>query len=447
MKGKKKIVFLSLAGLILVLNACISLPLKKEYVPPAFHLENPQPLMLAQLSLNERLAFEEGWKKLKQGNIDRARREFSQLGRDNPFFNLAEGYCRLYEQQLGEAEAFFLRVLELNPELISARAGLAIIYEQLNNQEKEFLQLREILKKAPDHSWARPRYDELRSRLTREQMEAASSFLNQNQRDQAREALLKALFYSPESAEAHLQLARLYRSQKKYSQALTHYQALYNLKPRDKQMLKEYAETLEAHDDLSQSLDIYEKLAELAPSEKQVLEKIEFLKNTLGIIELPSMYNEIVNSQAITRQDLAAILAVKFNQFLPQVSTPPIIVDIATSWASKFIIRIVSARLMDKYDNHTFEPSRPITRAELAEVFSRLINYLRGKGKKLLPIVPPDRIQISDIPADNPYYQSAVNMVAYQLMELSAQRRFNPDQPVSGVETLRMADILLNLVK
>ncbi|MGQ9802013.1 MAG: S-layer homology domain-containing protein [Candidatus Saccharicenans sp.] len=447
MNEKKKIAALFLAGLILVMTACISLPLKKEYAPPAFHLEYPQPLVLAQLRLNERLAFEEGWKSLKQGNIDRARREFSQLGRDNAFFNLGEGYCRLYEQQLGEAEAFFIRALELNQELISARVGLAIIYEQLSNQDKEFLQLREILKKAPDHNWAKPRYEELRSRLTREQMEAASSFLSQNQKNQAREALLQALFYSPELVEAHLQLARLYRSEKKYAQALTHYQALYNLRPKDKQVLKEYAETLEANDDLSQSLDIYEKLAELSPGDKQVLEKVEFLKNTLGIIELPSMYKEIENAQAITRQDLAAILAVKFNQFLPQVSTPPIIVDIATSWAAKFIIRVVAARLMDKYDNHTFEPSRPLTRAELAETFSRLINYLRTKGKKLPPIVPPDRVQISDIPADNPYYQPAVNMVAYQLMELSGQRRFNPDQPVSGIEALRMADILLNLVK
>ncbi|RFT16642.1 MAG: hypothetical protein OP8BY_1255 [Candidatus Saccharicenans subterraneus] len=444
---KKIIIMAALAGLILFLNACISLPLKTEYVPPAFHLENPQPVVLAQLSLNERLAFEEGWKSLKQGNIDRARKEFGKLDRQNAFFNLGEGYCRLYEQQLSDSEAFFLKALELNPDLISARVGLAIIYEQLNNQEKEFLQLREILKKAPDHNWAKPRYEDLRSRMTEALMAEARNWLNQKRPDQAREALLKALFYSPELAEAHLQLARLYRNEKKLAQALTHYQALYNLLPRDKQVLKEYAETLEANDDLSKSLDIYERLRELAPGDKQIQEKVEHLKNSLGIIELPSMYNEIAGSQAITRQDLAAILAVKFNQFLPQPSAPPIIVDISTSWAARFIIRVVAARLMDKYDNHTFEPTRQITRAELADAFSRLISYLKGKGKKLVPIVPPERVQINDLPADNYYYQPAVNMIAYQLMELGGQRRFNPDQPVSGIEALRIADILLNLVK
>lgn len=444
---KKIIIMAALAGPILFLSACISLPLKTEYVPPAFHLENPQPVVLAQLSLNERLAFEEGWKSLKQGNIDRARKEFGKLDRQNAFFNLGEGYCRLYEQQLSDSEAFFLKALELNPDLISARVGLAIIYEQLNNQEKEFLQLREILKKVPDHNWARPRYEDLRSRMTGTLMEEARNWLNQKRPDQAREALLKALFYSPELTEAHLQLARLYRNEKKFAQALTHYQALYNLLPRDKQVLKEYAETLEANDDLSKSLDIYERLRELAPGDKQVQEKVEFLKNSLGIIELPSMYNEIAGSQAITRQDLAAILAVKFNQFLPQPAAPPIIVDISTSWAARFIIRVVATRLMDKYDNHTFEPTRQITRAELADAFSRLISYLKGKGKKLVPIVPPERVQINDLPADNYYYQPAVNMIAYQLMELGGQRRFNPDQPVSGIEALRIADILLNLVK
>ncbi|MCR4410464.1 MAG: S-layer homology domain-containing protein [Candidatus Saccharicenans sp.] len=444
---KKIIIMAALAGLILFLNACISLPLKTEYVPPAFHLENPQPVVLAQLSLNERLAFEEGWKSLKQGNIDRARKEFAKLDRQNAFFNLGEGYCRLYEQQLSDSEAFFLKALELNADLISARVGLAIIYEQLNNQEKEFLQLREILKKAPDHNWAKPRYEDLRSRMTEALMAEARNWLNQKRPDQAREALLKALFYSPELTEAHLQLARLYRNEKKLAQALTHYQALYNLLPRDKQVLKEYAETLEANDDLSKSLDIYERLRELAPGDKQIQDKVEYLKNSLGIIELPSMYNEIAGSQAITRQDLAAILAVKFNQFLPQPSAPPIIVDISTSWAARFIIRVVATKLMDKYDNHTFEPTRQITRAELADAFSRLISYLKGKGKKLVPIVPPERVQINDIPADNYYYQPAVNMIAYQLMELGGQKRFNPDQPVSGIEALRIADILLNLVK
>ena len=431
--------------LALFLSSCATF--QPTYTPPTFYLENPQPVILAQLTLEERIAFEEGWKSLKQGNLNRARKEFSRLSPDNAFFNLGEGYCRLSEQKLSEAEAFFLKALEINPELVSARIGLAIIYEQRANTENLFKQLREIVKKFPEHSWAKPRYNELKSKFTQSQIKEAQNFLNQNKKEQAREALLRALFYSPESVEAHWQLARIYRSEKKYTQALNHYEALFTLKPQDKQILREYAETLQENDDLSKSLDIYEKLLALAPDDAQVREKVEFLKNQLGIIELPSMYQEIPKSQAITRQDLAAILAIKFNQYLPQPSSPRIIVDIGTSWASKFIIRVASAQLMDIYSNHTFEPNRPITRAELAETFYRLVNYLKGKGKKLIPILPLEKIQITDISEDNPYYLPAASMVSYQLMELSSGKRFLPDLPVSGLEALRIADILLNLIK
>jgi len=173
--------------------------------------------------------------------------------------------------------------------------------------------LREILKREPENSWAKPKYEEVQKHLTQNLINEATELLNQNKKEQAKQVLLKALFYSPQSQEAHLKLARLYRSEKKYDQAINHYQTLSQLAPRDRQILREYAETLLEHDDLSQSLDIYLKLKELAPEDKEVQKKIEYLRNQLGIVTLPSLYNEIPKSQAITRQELAAILAVKFN--------------------------------------------------------------------------------------------------------------------------------------
>ncbi|HEK86534.1 MAG TPA: tetratricopeptide repeat protein [Candidatus Aminicenantes bacterium] len=430
---------------IIFLASCATF--QKTYIPPSFYLEGPPPLQLSQLTLNERIAFEEGWKNLKRGNIDGARKEFLKLGEKNAFFHLGEGYCRLYEKDMGAAEAFFLKALELNPELVSARIGLANIYEQQKEEDKLFIQLREILKKEPENSWAKPKYEDLKSQKTQALIKEAQSLLSLNKKEEAKQSLLKALFYSPNSIEAHLQLARLYRGEKKYPQALNHYQTLSQLSPKDKQILKEYAETLLENDDLSQSLDLYEKLNELSPGDKQVQEKITYLKNQLGIVEIPSRYNDIPKFQSLTREDLAAILGVKFNAYLPGPTSPPIIVDISTSWATRFILKVTAANLMDIYDNHTFEPTRVVTRAELAETFFRLINYLKGKGKKLIPQIPENKIQISDIPEENLYYLPAVEMIAYQLMELYPQKKFMPDRPVSGAEALSLADLLVNLIK
>ncbi|MBC7365183.1 MAG: S-layer homology domain-containing protein [Candidatus Aminicenantes bacterium] len=230
------------------------------------------------------------------------------------------------------------------------------------------------------------------------------------------------------------------------TQALNHYQTALKLAPNDRVLLREYAETLQENDDLSKSLDVYEKLRELNPQDKEVSEKITFLKNKLGIVEIPSLYHQIPQSSAITRQDLAAIIGVKFYQYLPEPKNTPIIVDIGASWASKFIIRVTGNAIMDIYENHTFEPNRVITRAELAETFYRLINHLKSRNKKLIPQIPENKIMISDIPADNLYYYPAVQMVAYQLMELSPGKKFLPEAPVAGNEALRIADLLLNLI-
>ena len=436
------------AWLILILLAAASCAtFQKTYTPPSFYLEPPRPVMLASLNLNQRLIFEDGWKSIKKGDVDGARKNFLKLGANSPFYHLGEGYCRLYENDLQAAESFFQKALEIDRELIPARIGLVTIYEHLGQEEKEFSQLREILKKEPDHAWARPKLEALKNKLTQQLVSQAREALGKNKKEEARQNLLKALFYAPDSVETHTLLARIYRSEKKLPQALNHYQAALNLSANDKVLLREYAETLLENDDLSKSLDIYEKLEELNPQDKEVLGKISFLRNQLGIVEIPSLYNQIPQSSAITRQDLAAIIGVKFYQFLPEPKNTPIIVDIAASWASKFIIKVVGNSIMDVYENHTFEANRTITKAELSETFYRLINHLKSRGKKIIPQIPENKIMISDIPADNLYYYPAVQMVAYQLMELSPSRRFMPEAPVPGNEALRIADLLLNLIK
>ena len=182
----KKISWLVLA--LVLLAGCVTF--QKTYVPPSFYLEAPPSLDLAKLSLNERLAFEQGWADLKKGNIEGARKEFLKLGQNHPYFNLGEGYCRLYEQDIEAAEAFFLKAIELNPDLTPARIGLASIYEEKKDEDKLFVQLREILKKEPENSWAKPKYEELQNHLTQNLIKEATELLNQNKKEEAKQLLL-----------------------------------------------------------------------------------------------------------------------------------------------------------------------------------------------------------------------------------------------------------------
>ncbi|HOI45729.1 MAG TPA: S-layer homology domain-containing protein, partial [Candidatus Aminicenantes bacterium] len=195
-------------------------------------------------------------------------------------------------------------------------------------------------------------------------------------------------------------------------------------------------------------LDAYEKLREMDPRNKEVAARVERLKDRLGVFELPSLYNSIPASNAITREDLAALIAVKFKGVLDDSQVkPPIIIDISTSWASKFILKTASLDLLEVYDNHTFLPKKAINRAEFAEAMLRLVDFLSKKGYRFVPQVSPERIQISDVPPDSFFYRPITRIVAYQIMDLTPQRTFQPEAPVSGQEAGRTLDIVLALIK
>ena len=269
------------------------------------------------------------------------------------------------------------------------------------------------MKRTPDHPWVKPRLEALQARKTEEALEEARKAYAAADSDGAKKAFLRTLFYSPDSVEANLSLARMYRTEKNLQSAL-----------------------------------IYELVAEQDPKNKDIQDRIEGLKNRLGIYELPSLYNAIPASAAITREDLAAMIAVKFKSILIGADlTPPILVDIAVSWASKFILKVTALGIMDSFENHTFLPKKVVNRAELAEILVRLANTLKNKGYKFSQQIPPDRIQISDVPPDNYYHAPITQVVSYQIMDLTPQRTFQPDAVVSGKDAEKILDIVLALIK
>ena len=155
-----------------------------------------------------------------------------------------------------------------------------------------------------------------------------------------------------------------------------------------------------------------------------------------------------MSSDAVSKEGVAALLAVKFKGVLEESSKkPPIIIDIATSWADEFILQMTSLGLLDIYPNHTFRPKKIITRAEMAEILLRLVDHLRDRGYRFIQQIPPENIQISDVSADNYYYLPIIQIVSYDIMSLFLDRTFKPDLPVSGQDTTKLLDIILGQIK
>jgi tetratricopeptide (TPR) repeat protein len=325
---------------------------------------------------------------------------------------------------------------------------LAQIYESRRDRDKTFNEYREILKLVPDHRWAKPRFEALRDDLVRESTAAARAALASGNRETAKREFQKVLFYAPEMASVHLELARLYRQDKDNEQALLHYREAMAAGTEDKSVLREYADFLAETGELGLSLEILEKLAEAQPKDTATAKRVEELRSKLGVYEIPSQYDAIPALDIITREDLAALIGVKFESYLDAPPTrTEILVDISLSWAQRYIVKVASLEIMGANDNHTFQPRRIINRAELAEAAVRLIGVLQKRGARFVPLVETRRIQIADVSPDNLYYDAVTKALGYEIMTLTPERRFEPDRTVSGEEAIRVMDIILGLVK
>lgn len=416
--------------------------------PLTIHISQIPASLVAELSLEERILVEEAWNDLNQGKAERAEKTIAKLGYQNPLYHAGLGYAYLILNNLSRAETAFKTGLEDYPDLALLHSGLAQIYHKTGREDQAFAEYREVLKTEPENPWAKIQYEALRSKKIDEALTQAKSYLAEGDTKKGKEFLLKTLYYSPQHIEANMTLANIYKKENKLQNALVHLKAANSAEPENKTILKDYAETLYKAGQYTKSLSVYEQLSNLEPENKSISDRLEDIRSKLGVLELPSTYDSIPLSQAVNKEEVAALLAVKFREVLDEVSTkPPIIIDIATSWAQRFILQMTALGVLDIYPNHTFQPKKAITRAEMAEILYRLIGYLQKKGYKFIQQIPPERIQISDVSPQNYYYQPILQILSLNVMELSADRSFQPDLPVSGKQAIRYLDIILVLIK
>ncbi len=433
-----------LGALAILLTSCVTV----APTPPNLYIENLPQSLVTPLTLEERIQMEEAWDNLRQGWIDKAEKAFLRLGPASPLYNTGLGYVFLLQDDFPSAEGYFKLAVEENPDSLLAHLGLTQVYQKVNDEDKTFNELREVLKIEPTNAWAKQGYEFLKTQKTQQAVETARAAVARGDTESGKESYLKALHYSPDSIPTHLALARIYRDEDRLSSALVHLKAASADEPDNIEILDLYAETLAEAKQYEQSLEIYQRILALDSGNQPAQQQVETLKNRLGIFEIPSLYNEIPLAPAITREDLAALLAVKLKDILGEPSSqPPIIIDISTSWAVKFILKVTSLGLLQVYPNHAFQPKRDVTREELAAALLKAVRYLEGRGHKFIPQIPLDMIQIQDVASDHYTYRTITQILSFQIMELYPDQTFRPDQTVPGAEAVKTFDILLALAR
>ena len=415
---------------------------------PTIYLENPPAAITAALTLDDRIAVDKVWTLLRYENADKAEKAILKLGEDHPFYWTGMGYVALLRNDLPSAEADFLGSLRVSPDAITSHLGLGQVYRRQGRREDALNSYLEVLKRDPENAFAGNEAAALRTSIVNDLIGQAEAAARGGKTAGAKEAYLKVLEYAPKLQTAHLALARIFSREKNYPNALFHLGVASENDPRDKAVLREYAETLYQMGQFSRSLDAFERLQALDPADTTIAERLNALKARLGVVELPDQYREIPDLAAVAKEDVAALIGAKFSDiWVEMTARPTILVDISTSWARTFIAKVAAFGIMEVYSNHTFQPNKIMNRAELAETVDHLITFLNKRGRTIIAQIPPERILLADVPPDHPYAPPIIRVVSCQIMDLFPDRTFRPEQSVTGAEAIRILDLLAGLAK
>lgn len=150
---------------------------------------------------------------------------------------------------------------------------------------------------------------------------------------------------------------------------------------------------------------------------------------------------EIRATEALTREQFAGLLARYFPQLLEFRKTPQIMTDLPSSWAGPAIETVVGVGLLDPTVNHTFQPSRTVSRGEFAQAIARLVRMLGVSQGDAPPITAPDLVPGSAL------YRELQLVLGSGLMSLDNSGNVNVSAPVRGEDAVNTAEKLLRLLQ
>jgi tetratricopeptide (TPR) repeat protein len=394
---------------------------------------------------------DDGWRWLQSGDLRQAEREFtSALKRSAAFFpaDAAMGYVELARERFDDAAARFDRALQRRDTYAPALAGRGQALLALKREPEALATFEAAVRADPALVDVRRRVEVLRLRVAQETVADARRAADAGRYDEAVHAYERAIAASPESAFLYRDLAAIERTSGRADLALAHLTRAVDLDPADAASLVNTGEILAAGGDLDAALAAYERAATVAPDEATA-KRISDVRAKLEFASLPSEYQAIGQSAALTRGELAALIGVRLASLLRAVQgqTAVVITDTRGHWASKWIMAVAGVGVMAPYPNHAFDPSGVVRRGDLAQAVSRIVGTIAAAQPARLAAWREARPAMADVSTGNLSYADAALAVAAGVMPLLDGGAFQLSRPVSGAEAIEVIDRLETLAR
>jgi hypothetical protein len=162
---------------------------------------------------------------------------------------------------------------------------------------------------------------------------------------------------------------------------------------------------------------------------------------------MPTEYRSIGDSAALTRGQLAALLAVRLDPLLAGARSVSavVITDTRAHWAAPYILTAARTGLMDVYPNHTFLPDQVVRRAEMARSVSKVLELIAKRQPQLASAWRNPKRTFPDVAPSHLSYPAAALAVEADVMTTAADGSFQLTRPVTGTEAVAAVDKLVQL--
>jgi tetratricopeptide (TPR) repeat protein len=356
-------------------------------------------------------------------------------------------YLALARKDAQTALTRFDRVLARQPTDVSILVGRGLALEALNRNTEALEQFRSALARDPSLGDIARRVEVLRFRGLERTLSDARQAAQSGRTDDAIAAYRSAIEQSPDSAFLYRELADIERQRGQSDDALSHYRQAVAMDAGDAASSARIAELLEASGDFEGALRAYDAALAVGPDEQLEARRTACLAK-MELARLPAQYRAIDASPQATRGDLAALIGVRLAPWLQRLDQRDagIITDIRTHWAERWILDVARVGVMDPFANHAFEPAGIVSRADLAQVASRILGRTTDLPRPVVAAWQDARLTFPDVPTSHTAYAAVSTAVAAGVLTRSSEGRFEPSRTVTGGEAAAAVDRLRALL-
>lgn len=399
------------------------------------------------LSERERASFREGWGALRRGDLESAAASLEPLGRRygrNPTIASALGFLELRAGNQNGASRYFQSALTDDPSFGPAQGGNFLLAMKEGDEETAYDRLLRLKRSYPAHALVEEFETTLQVSVAEGRLREARGLVSSGQYAEAADAYLRALEVAPEAGALYLETAEAEIAADLPDRGVIHARRAAELEPGNAEAFRVLGEASAATGDLRSAMEAYRTAVSLRPNDADLNIRYESVRARFDEENLPEEYLDVRDAERITREQLAALIYLELRQGLDRVgaSANVIATDIAGSWASEFIRRVVAAGVLEVYSNHTFQPRGFVTRVELARALARAMDVLDPDAYEIASRNAGDVGEFPDLVRENVSYSDAALAIALDFLSPSDGGAFEPQRFVSGQEAAHAVQML-----